>query len=82
MFAEMSVLAEVMASACDLSAGVGLTVANFRNRSVAVALSSALDGSAFGKAGLSALFGCAVGEALGGQEFAIVLWVWDFISAV
>jgi len=78
----MSVLAEVMASACDLSAGVGLTVANFRNRSVTIALSSALDGSAFGKAGLSALDGCAVGEALGVQEFAIVLWVFDFISAV
>lgn len=72
--------AERVASAFNFLACVGLSIADFRDRSVAVGLGSALDGSAFWKTVFSALAGLAVGEALGGLESTVV--VWDGFGAV
>lgn len=78
--AELFVFAERVASACNCLACVVLSIADFRDRSVAVGFRSALDGSAFWKTVLSALSGLAVGEALGGLESTVV--VWDGFGAV
>ena len=72
--------AERVASAFNCLACVGLSIAEFRDRSVAVGFGSALDGSAFWKTVFSALAGRAVGEALGGLESTVV--VWDGFGAV
>lgn len=80
VFAKLFSFAERVASAFNCLAGVGLSIADFRDRSVAVGFRSAIDGSAFWKTVFSALAGRAVGEALGGLEST--LGVWDGFGAV
>jgi len=74
VFAKLSIAAERVASAINHFACVVGSIANFGNRGIAVAFSSALDGSAFRKTVLSALGGGAVGEALGWFESTVVVW--------